>query len=70
MFVGYLRGREKPRKMAKLLAVLCKASGFELLYFTLKDVQTDGMIEGEMYLHDQWVPVTADISAFIDVNAY
>src|SRR5699024_11362068 len=71
MYAGYLRKIDKPSKIAKIIAITCKQQGIELVYFTPKDVNLKThMVNGKIFLNNQWVKIEVPIPKCIDVNPY
>src|SRR5699024_1371661 len=69
MFAGYMRSKENPGHMAKLLAIMCKYEGIELIYMTPEDVNVQtGKVIGKINIDKKWVKVESKLPGFIDIN--
>ena len=69
MIVGFLRKANTPGHMAKLLAIMCKHEGIDLVYFTPENVSIEtGKINGKMLIHREWINVETNLPKFIDIN--
>lgn len=71
MIVGYMRNYKKPPQIAKLVAIISKFKGIDLVYFNHKKVDMkNNKINGQLLLGDEWVDVKVDIPKVIDVSPF
>jgi len=71
VYIGYIRKANKPGKKAKVFAIMCKNEGLELIYINPKDVDRKrNVVNGRIYLNNEWVRIEISIPKFIDVNPY
>src|SRR5699024_4213894 len=71
MIVGYMRKPSQPGHMAKLLAIMCKHEGLDLIYLTPENVSAKtGKVNGKMLINKKWLNVEIDLPKFIDINPY
>src|SRR5699024_8706826 len=66
-----MRKFNTPSRMAKLLAMLCKHKGLELIYLKPQDANMeDDTVSGRVILGDNWEKIEMPIPMFIYVNSY
>lgn len=71
MIVGLMRNFIKPTEMARLIAMLCKYHGMDLIYLRPRDVNMDNnSVRGKMLIDNKWITVETDIPKFIDISPY
>src|SRR5699024_4277728 len=69
MLVGYMRSREKPGHMAKLLAIMCQYEGIDLVYFRPEDISMiTEKVHGKMLINKKWTKIEVVLPKFIDIN--
>src|SRR5699024_5863786 len=71
MIVGFLRNKSSQMKTARHLSLSCNYYGIKLVYFSIADVNIDkGLVNGQMYLNNEWEKVIVPIPKYIDVNPH
>src|SRR5699024_12225950 len=71
MIVGFMRNFRKPSYLAKLVAVVSKYQGIELIYLRPSDVNVKkGTVNGRMFIDNSWVSVEVPLPKFIDISPY
>src|SRR5699024_12441373 len=71
MIVGFMRNFRKPSYLAKLVAVVSKYQGIELIYLRPSDVNVKkGTVNGRMFIDNSWVSVEVPLTKFIDISPY
>ncbi len=69
MYAGFMREKNKPGYIAKLLAIMCQHIGIDLIYFTPKGVlQAENKVKGKRLEGETWVDAEVELPKFIDVN--
>lgn len=71
MYVGFMRNFVKPTEMAKLVAIISKFYGIDIIYLRPKDIniETD-KVRGKVLIGNKWVEREVDLPPFIDISPY
>lgn len=68
MIAGYLRKYENPGNMAKLIAIMCRYEGINLIYMNPDSILTNSnKVKGKMLIGKKWTDVEVDIPKYIDI---
>src|SRR5699024_5510069 len=69
--VGFMRNFKHPPYIAELTAKMCVSQGLTLVYMQPSDVDIEkGIINGKVFVNNQWEGITTDIPKFIDISPY
>src|SRR5699024_3513825 len=71
MIVGFLRKKNTPPKLARLLSYTCNYHGISLIYMTPEGINmTKGTVQGKMLINNVWESVEVSLPKYIDVNPH
>lgn len=71
MYVGFMANFDKPTKLAKVIAMMCKNYHIDLIYLRPKDVNIEkNTVSGRVFRNNRWVKNEVKIPPFIDIAPY
>ncbi|MFD1064441.1 YheC/YheD family protein [Oceanobacillus locisalsi] len=71
MIIGFMRNPKRPIALAKLISLIAKPKGMEVLYFCADDVNINtNKINGFIFVGDKWRRIETEIPKIIDVSYF
>ena len=71
MIVGFLRSKNNPPKLARLLSHTCQYHDLTLIYMTPEGISMDkNTVKGKMLISNVWENVEVPLPKYIDVNPH
>lgn len=71
MIVGFLRKKNTPPKLARLLSYTCNYHGISLIYMTPEGINmTKGTVQGKMLINNAWERTEVPLPKYIDITPY
>lgn len=71
MLVGFMANFINPTEFAKIISIICRYNGMDLIYLRPKDINMEkDIVKGKMYIGGKWQVIETEIPPFIDVAPY